>query len=175
LRIIERTIIPAIGTRQLAKLSPAHVHAMLRDLEQTGQGPSTRRVARVVLRRALALAQEWGLVQRNVVTLVKAPPATTKTDDALDLDGVKQLITAAEGDRVEALWVIAVTVGLRKGEALALTWDDVNRRRAEFSCAAHCAGCRASGSSSTNPRANVAPVPSRSLRSRSMLCVVRQA
>jgi integrase len=132
-RVIEHTIIPAIGTRQLGKLSPAHVHTMLRDLEAAGKGPSTRRVARIVLRRALALAQEWGLVQRNVATLVKAPPATTKTDDALDLGGVKQLITAAEGDRLEALWVIAVTVGLRKGECLALTWDNINLRRAEVS------------------------------------------
>ena len=130
-RVIEHTIIPAIGTRQLGKLSPAHVQTMLRELEDEGKGPSTRRVARIVLRRALALAQEWGLVQRNVATLVKAPPANTKTDDALDLDGVKQLIAAAEGDRLEALYVIAVTVGLRKGECLALAWEDINMRRAE--------------------------------------------
>jgi integrase len=99
---------------------------MLRDLEEAGKGASTRRVARIVLRRALALAQECGLVQRNVATLVKAPPASTKTDYALDLDGVKQLIAAAEGDRLEALYVIAVMVGLRKGECLALTWGDVD-------------------------------------------------
>jgi integrase len=105
---------------------------MFRQLEQTGRGTSTRRVARIVLRRALALAEEWGLVQRNVASLVKAPRATTKTDDVLDLEAVKQLISAAEGDRLEALWLIAATVGLRRGEALALTWDNIHLRSAEL-------------------------------------------
>jgi integrase len=127
-RLIEHTIIPAIGHHRLGKLTPAHVHAMLRDIEQKGRGPSSRRVARVVLRRALALAQEWGYVQRNVAALVKAPPTTTKTDDALDVDGLKRIIAAAEGDPLEALWIIAATAGLRKGEALALTWDAIDLR-----------------------------------------------
>jgi integrase len=127
-RLIEHTIIPAIGAHKLGKLTPAHVHAMLRGIEQKGRGPSSRRVARVVLRRALALAQEWGYVQRNVAALVKAPPTTTKTDDALDVDGVKRIIAAAEGDRLEALWIAAATVGLRKGEVLALTWDALDLR-----------------------------------------------
>jgi integrase len=126
-RIIEHTIVPRIGNRRLGKLAPAHVHDMLRDLERAGRGTSTRRNVRMVLRRALAHAERWGLVQRNVAALVDTPRGTTtKTDDALDLDGVKQLIAAAEADRLEALWVMAVTVGLRKGEALALTWGDVD-------------------------------------------------
>jgi integrase len=127
-RLIEHTIIPAIGAHKLGKLTPAHVHAMLRGIEQKGRGPSSRRVARVVLRRALALAHEWGYVQRNVAALVKAPPTTTKTDDALDVDGLKRIIAAAEGDRLEALWIAAATVGLRKGEVLALTWDALDLR-----------------------------------------------
>jgi integrase len=133
-RLIEHTIIPAIGHHRIGRLTPAHVHAMLRDLEERGLAPKTRRNTRAVLARALAHAERWELVTRNVAALVDTPrDVGPKTDDALDLDGVKQLITAAEGDRLEALWVIAVTVGLRKGEALALTWDDVDLRRAEVS------------------------------------------
>src|SRR5262249_49745046 len=96
-RTVEHTIIPAIGRHQLGKLAPAHVHAMVRDLQRSGHAP-TARVARVILHRALALAEEWGYVQRNVASVVKAPRATTKTDDALDLDELKRLIAAAEGD-----------------------------------------------------------------------------
>jgi integrase len=129
-RVIEHTIIPAVGGHPLNKLAPTHVHGMLRHLEDTGRGNSSRRVARVVLRRALALAEEWGLVARNVASVVKAPRATTKTDDALDLDGIRKLIAAAEGDRLEALWVTAVLVGLRKGELVALTWDNIDLRKA---------------------------------------------
>ena len=81
----------------------------------------------------LAHAERWGLVQRNVATLVDAPRgASPKTDDALDIDGIRRLITATEGNRLEALWVTAVTVGVRKGEAIALTWGDVNLERDEL-------------------------------------------
>jgi integrase len=130
-RLIETHLLPRIGHHRLGRLAPAHVHDMLRDLEAEGRGPNTRRNVRAVLRRALAHAERWGLVPRNVAALVDAPRGTTKTDDALDLEGVKQLIAGAEGDRLEALWLIAVTVGLRKGEALALTWNDVNLNAAE--------------------------------------------
>jgi integrase len=126
-RIIESTLVPRLGAHRLGSLSPAHVHAMLRDMEAEGKAPASRRNARVVLGRALAHAERWGMVPRNVASLTDAPrgPAA-KTDDALDLDGVTRLIAAAEGDRLEALWVVAAMVGLRKGEALALTWDDVD-------------------------------------------------
>lgn len=98
-RVIEHSIIPHIGARPLGKLAPAHVHDMLRDLEHAGNAPATRRNARVVLRRALAHAERWGLVTRNVAALVDTPRGTAaKTDDALDLDGIRNLMAAAEGD-----------------------------------------------------------------------------
>jgi integrase len=38
---------------------------------------------------------------------------------------VQRLVDAAKDDRLGALWTLAAMVGLRKGEALALTWNDV--------------------------------------------------
>ncbi len=101
---------------------------------RTGASPPRRAAnVRVVLHRALAHAERWGLVQRNVASLVDTPRGGgAKTDDALDVAGVKQLPAAAEGDRLEALWVTAVVVGLRKGEALALTWGDIDLDAAEL-------------------------------------------
>jgi integrase len=126
-RLIETDIIPHIGSRWLGKLTPAHVHDMLRDLERAGKAPATRRNVHLVLRVALAHAERRGLVTRNVAAHVDTPRGTaSKTDDALDLEGMRKLIASAEGDRLEALWVAAVTLGLREGEALALTWEDID-------------------------------------------------
>ena len=123
--------VPRIGHHRLGKLAPAHVHDMLRDLEREGRGlgHAAQRARRVA--PALAHVERWELVTRNVAALVDAPRGTTKTDDVLDLDGVRRLIDAAKGDRLEALYVIAVTVGLRKGEALVPTWNDVDLDAAE--------------------------------------------
>jgi integrase len=44
---------------------------------------------------------------------------------------VQRLVDAAKDDRLGALWTLAAMVGLRKGEALALTWNDVDLDAAE--------------------------------------------
>ena len=44
----------------------------------------------------------------------------------LTAEHVKVLFEAARGDRLEALYVLAVTTGLRQGELLGLKWDDID-------------------------------------------------
>ena len=122
-----RYVIPHVGRVKLAKLTPQHVKSMLRALEDDGLSPRTRQYARAVLRRALRWAEQNGLVARNVAALVDGPRKTgTKLDDTLDAAGAAAVIDAAAGDRLEALAVLVLRLGLRKGEALALRWDDVD-------------------------------------------------
>jgi integrase len=128
--IIEKYIVPHIGKIQLAKLQPNHVQSMLRALERQGLSPRTRRYARAVLRRALGHAERWGLVGRNVAALVEVPRLDgTKLDDALSVAEAHALLDAARGDRLEVLVTVALALGLRKGEALALRWKDVDLDR----------------------------------------------
>jgi integrase len=44
----------------------------------------------------------------------------------LSRDQVRTVLDTVKGDRMEALYVLAVTAGLRQGELLALRWEDVN-------------------------------------------------
>ncbi len=68
----------------------------------------------------------WGALSRNVVGLVH-PPRMAETElRTLNPGQVRALCAAAAGDRFEALFVVAVTTGLRQGELLALRWRDVN-------------------------------------------------
>ena len=125
--IVRLYITPHIGRVKLAKLSPQHVKSMLRAMETDGLSPRTRQYARAVLRRALRWAEQHGLVIRNVAALVDGPRKTgTKLDDTLDAAGTHAVIDAAAGDRLEALAVVVLRLGLRKGEALALSWDDID-------------------------------------------------
>ena len=126
-QILNDYVIPNVGTTPLARLTPEHVEAMMRNLTKRGLSPRTVAYSRAVLRRALGVAVKRGRVSRNVAALVDAPPkAASKLDDALDAAGAAAVLTAAHGDRLEALAVLALTVGLRQGEALALRWDDVD-------------------------------------------------
>lgn len=125
--VVRLYIAPHVGRVKLAKLSPQHVKSMLRAMETDGLSPRTRQYARAVLRRALRWAEQHGLVVRNVAALVDGPRKTgTKLDDTLDAAGAAAVIAAAAGDRLEALAVVVLRLGLRKGESLALRWDDID-------------------------------------------------
>jgi integrase len=125
--VIDRYITPHIGKVPLAKLTPSHVHSMQAALTKQGLGPSTVRYARAVLSGALRHAERWGLVTRNVVRLVDAPrKAAPKTDDALTLDEAKKLLAHVRGKRLEAFVSVGLALGLRRGEVLALRWDDID-------------------------------------------------
>lgn len=79
-----------------------------------------------VLHTAFAQAERWGVVARNVADLVDAPRAPRHEMTALSPSQVRTLIDAAEGDRLAAIHVVAVTTGMRQGELLALRWADVD-------------------------------------------------
>jgi integrase len=79
-----------------------------------------------VLRRALKQAKWWGIVDRNVAEDVDPPRLKKGEIQPLDREQTRTLLQAAEGDRLHALYVVAVTAGLRPGEMLALRWSDVD-------------------------------------------------
>ena len=125
--VVGKNIVPHIGTIPLTKLSPIHVQAMMRTLETQGLSPRTRQYTRAILRRALGRAEKDELVRRNAAALVDPPKgAGTKLDDAMDADQTHAVIDAARGDRLEALAVLVLAVGLRQGETLDLRWHDID-------------------------------------------------
>lgn len=126
-------IIPEIGKRQLAKLTPADVQGLMikkatapRSGSDQPLSASTVSYIRTVLRIALGRAEKWGLVGRNVATLVD-PPRKTRTEiKPLDPAQARTLLRTVQGDRLEALYRVAIATGLRLGEALALRWSDID-------------------------------------------------
>jgi integrase len=127
-------LIPAIGRVPLAKLEPEHVRRMLADLaERRTLSATTLRYARSVLRTALGQALREGKVLRNVATLVDAPAKVQRELRPLSRDQVRTFLEGIRGDRLEALYTVALGCGLRQGEILALRWSDVDLERGELS------------------------------------------
>ena len=44
----------------------------------------------------------------------------------LTSEQARKFLAAVSGDRLEALYAVALAIGLRKGEALGLRWDDID-------------------------------------------------
>jgi integrase len=128
---IDYHIRPAIGSVLLGDLSPLHVESMLATVGEV-VGPKTLRNVHAVLRRALAMAVRSGLLLRNVASreFVDAPRVPAQEPRALSMVEVHRLLKVVKGDRLEALFVLALGTGLRQGELLGLAWEDVRSHRA---------------------------------------------
>jgi integrase len=123
---------PYVGQIKLAKLTPNQVAGMLTALERDGKSARSRRYALTVLRRALGSAVRSEIVPRNVAALVDGPKLPRPRKDALTADEARLVLAQAAGDRWEALAVLALKLGLRQGELLALKWADVDLEAREL-------------------------------------------
>ncbi len=125
-RLVRVHVVPSLGNVKLSKLVPAHLQGFYRDKLDSGLSPRTVQYLHVVLHRALKQALRWGMVPRNVADAVDPPRADKKEVSPLSPAEARTLLKAARGDRLEALYVLAVHTGMRQGELLGLKWDDVD-------------------------------------------------
>jgi integrase len=92
----------------------------------SGMDPATANRIRATLRRALGQALDWGLVRENVVKRTKAARERPFHAQPLTADQAREFLAATSEDRLFPLWALALGTGVRQGEALALTWPDVD-------------------------------------------------
>lgn len=119
-------LIPGLGKKRLARLTPADVRAFLADRRAAGLSPATVKQIHAILRSALAHAVREDLVARNVARLVVVPAGPRHEVVPLSVEEAKQLLVAARNDRLYPLWAVALAIGLRRGEALGLRWCDID-------------------------------------------------
>lgn len=93
---------------------------------QEGLSPTTVISFHKMLHLALDKAVHWGLVPRNVRDAVESPYVKRYEIQPLNSEQIQQFLTAARGNRLEALFVLALATGMRRGELLALKWPDIN-------------------------------------------------
>lgn len=123
---------PALGRTRLSHLTPHHVQDMMNRLLETGRSPMTVLHIRATLRKALGQAVKWGMIQRNVATLVDPPKASRYHVEALSPEDAGKILAAVKGHRLEALFTVALAVGLRQGEALGVRWEDLDLENAQL-------------------------------------------
>jgi integrase len=131
--LIGNHVQPALGGIKLKNLSPTHLQGFYRDRLDVGLSASTVHKIHTIIHKALSQAMEWHVVSRNVAETVKPPRPVPKEMHPLSTEEVRRLLRVARGDRFEALYILAVTTGMRQGELLALRWQDVDVQNATIS------------------------------------------
>ena len=128
-QVLRLHIYPNIGHLRLSKLNALHVQRLYARKLDEGLSPGTVRLIHANLSKALQKAVRWRLVSVNVARAATAPKNNVEEVKPLTRKEVKRLLDAARGNRFEALYVLAVTCGLRRGELLGLRYEDIDLKR----------------------------------------------
>lgn len=135
-RYLRIHVVPRIGRVPLVKLTPDELQRLYADLLDDGLNPMSVRHVHAILHRVLGQAVRWEAALRNVADLVDPPRAARSEMAVLSVAEVRQLLATAAVDRLEALYVLAATTGMRRGELLALRWKDVHLDRSKLAVVA---------------------------------------
>lgn len=124
--VIRKHVIPYIGDIQLKHLSVLHMQSFYSQLERENCPSRTRQMTHVILKRALSQAVQWGQILRNPCEFLAKPKVPKRAIRYWDRHEIELFLKTAKGNRLYALFVLAVTTGLRQGEIFALKWSDLN-------------------------------------------------
>ncbi len=128
-RSIDSHINPHLGALPLKKVTVAEIERWQHRLSATqGLSGSTVHQARTILNQAFAMAVRYGDLVANPVTNARGLKKMHARIDALSEDHARTLLRSIPAEdvasRVRVL--IALTLGLRQGEVLALKWEDID-------------------------------------------------
>ncbi|MEM8621488.1 MAG: site-specific integrase [Actinomycetota bacterium] len=138
---IDRSLMPSLGSRQLAKLKPADLDAFYRRLLASGGAggrplaPATVRRIHGILRRALNQGVKWGWLGINPATATTPPRVPVSDIAPPSADDLSRVLRRAESESpdLSCYLVLAAATGARRSELIALRWSDVNLDRATVS------------------------------------------
>ncbi|MFD5420398.1 tyrosine-type recombinase/integrase [Streptomyces sp. NPDC127069] len=116
---------PMIGSKRLESLGVTDVRSFLKRLEARTTAATAKESHRV-LRSALTAACREELITRNVAKLVEPPRAAARELSPWSLDETLDFLAASRRDPLYAAFVLAIAMGLRRGEIVGLRWSDID-------------------------------------------------
>src|SRR5215208_3461206 len=131
-------VIPELGKVRLDRLAAPQIAKLLRDKQSSGLSPKTVNHIRATLRAALNQAVRWRLIAHNPATAVSSLRVPHQDVQVLSPEEARAVLATAarpyspakgwqpRHDRHEALWIVALSLGLRQAEVLGLRWADVD-------------------------------------------------
>lgn len=141
-QLVRDHLIPRLGRVRLDRLQPQQVRQLYARLIDSGLSPKTVRNVHQCLHRALEQAVTDRVLTTNPAHAVRPPRAPRHEMEALTPEQARQVLEVAREDPLEALWVVAITTGMREGELLALRWQEVHLDQGRLSVVAALEGRR---------------------------------
>lgn len=125
---IKEYVKPYIGDRKLSDLDALDIDKLINDLREKDCSTRTLRAVFVTLRAALNFAVQRRIIPISPMHGIKAPKHRPKKIAPLTREQARRFLKVAKGDRLYALYALALACGLRQGELFGLKWCDVDLR-----------------------------------------------
>ncbi len=129
-------VVPTVGSIPLQLLEPGHLDGVYGQLLDSGRkdgkgglSPRSVRYIHTIIKKALKDAMRWGLLVRNVADLATPPRSRdTRAPEmrAWTPEEAARFLDHTRTHRQHALWALALTTGMRRGELVGLRWSDVD-------------------------------------------------
>ncbi len=127
--VIRNHINPHFGKIKLSDLSPQKIQSLYNNKARYGIGDRTICVIHTILNSSLNKAVKLGAIHTNPVQATTPPVYETPEMQAYSEHEITQLLLAVKETSIEALVHMAITIGLRQSEILALKWSDIDWAR----------------------------------------------
>ncbi len=125
---VYRHLNPGIDKHRIDKLAPEHLERLYKRMTDSGLKPSTAHLAHRTVRTALNEAIKRGHLNKNPAQVAKAPRVVEEEIVPFTTREARQILEAAKHIRNGARFALALSLGLRQGEALGLRWHDIDFR-----------------------------------------------
>lgn len=131
--LLDKHVLPGLGAEQLRRITAADVQACLSEMQRHDRrggelSPRRKQQALAVIRQVLTQGQKWGMLSQNVAVFADAPKQVRPDIAFWRSEEISAFLSTAAGERLYALYVLALATGMREGELFALPWANVDER-----------------------------------------------
>jgi len=126
LQVVRTHLLPSFGYREVHSITTYDIQNFLSKKTQDKLSPATVKIIRNTLSKAFQTALDWELIKKNPIERVKLPKIEKNEKHIWTVEEAKQFLDHCEVLRWKVAFSLALHTGLRRGELMALKWQNID-------------------------------------------------